>query len=309
MPVERVDVSVDADVDIAATELTHRVDIQNTAAELSLTGVADTAPSEGSPVAVEVNGEQVFEGSITDPQDKRTGVVGVTAYDAARDLKRASLTQSFDRASIGQITAAACQVAGVTPSLTLPRLRTSAEYTDKRCDEVLGKMADMGGAIWFVDAENTVTVTTDVAAVTEDHQLEYVLDASAGKSTPAYQSVRVYGASPASRKGQSSMHLVSSEPVVANAGSGEPEYTYEDDDIRTVQQAQNVADALLTKLQTQQKGGWIEIVGNASIRPYDTVTMPEHLGGEQYLVTGVKHQLNNDDGFITRLSCGGLINS
>lgn len=317
MPTRQVTAAVETPVgtlvpaDDEAMRLT--VDRRNTAAELTAKGLIDTAPAEDVPVQASIMDAQVFAGTATDTQATGDGRVSLTAFDAARDLKRATLSQSYNQASIATIAEDACQQAGVEYDLDLPRETTSAEYTDKRCDVVLQKMADLGKAVWVVDPQGTVVVTQEVGELSTDHELEYVLDHSTGTATPAYQSVRVYGSSPASAGasnrsgGQSAMHLLSSAPITATAGDGEPTYTYTDDDIRTQQQAQNVADRVLQKLQAQRKGGWTDIVGDPTIRPYDTVTMPGHLGGESYLVSGVTHRLSAGNGYTTRISCGGLI--
>jgi len=294
-----------------ALELT--VDRQNTAAQLTAQGLLDQPPESGTRLEASLLGEPIFAGTLTDPQTTGDGRTKLQAYDAARDLKQATLTQTFDEARIGSIAAAAFAQARVGYDLGLPEERTSAEYTDKRCDVIVQKMADMGNAVWVVDPTGTIQITQDIGALTTEHELESVIDTSAGKATPAYQSVRVYGSSPASAGasdrvgGQSAMHLLASAPVSATAGEGEPTYTYTDDDIRTEQQAQNVADRIQQELQAQQQGGWIDIVGDPTIRPYDTVTLPESLGGAQYLVSGVRHRLGISNGFTTRIRCGGVI--
>lgn len=289
------------------------VDKKNTAAQLTVKGLIETTPSEGSEVTASLMEEEVFTGTVADPNEMGDGRTKIKAFDGVRDLKKNSLTQTFESAQIEQIAVAAAQAAGLDYVIDLPDETTSAEYSDKRCDEIIEKMADIGSAIWFVDAGGLLTVTQDVAAETDRHQLEYVLDHSAGAATPPYQSVRVEGASPTSEGGEgrsggrSSSHLISSGVITATAGEGEPTYRYKDNDIRTEQQAQNVADSVLRKLKSQQKSGWIKIVGDASIRPYDTVTMPDHLGGAQYLVAGVEHTLGVKSGFKTKMRVGAPI--
>lgn len=289
------------------------VDKQNTAAELAVKGLIDTTPAEGSSVTASLMGETVFAGTVADANEMGDGRTKITAFDVVRDLKKNSLTQTFDSAQIEQIAVAACQAAGIDYSIDLPNETTSAEYSDKRCDEIVDKMADIGRAVWVVEPDRGLVVTQDVASITESHELEYVLDHSAGAATPPYQSVRVQGASPTSEGGsgrsggRSSSHLISSSAITATAGEGEPTYQYKDNDIRTQQQAQNVADSVLRKLKSQQKSGWIKIVGDASITPYDTVTMPDSLGGTQYLVAGVEHTLGVKDGFKTKLTVGAPI--
>jgi len=294
-----------------ALELT--VDRQNTAAELTAQGLIDETPDSDTELEVSILDERVFTGTLTDPQTTGDGRTKLRAYDAARELKQATLTQTFEEARLNSIAAAAFAQAGVEYDLALDESRTSAEYSDKRCDKIVQKVADLGKGVWIVDPTNTVQITDDIGALTTEHQLESVIDTSAGKATPAYQSVHIYGSSPASAGagnrtgGRRAMHLLASAPVSATAGEGDPTYTYIDDDIRTEEQAQNVADRLYQELQAQQQGGWIDIVGDPTIRPYDTVTLPESLGGAQYLVSGVRHRLGIGNGFTTRIQCGGVI--
>lgn len=296
-----------------ALEIT--VDRQNTAAQLTAQGLIDEAPDSDTELEVSILGERVFTGSLTDPQTAGDGRTTLKAYDAARDLKRATLTQTFEEARLNSIAAAAFASARVDYNLDLDESRTSAEYTDERCDKIVQKVADLGKGVWVVDPTNTIQITDDIGQLSTSHQLESVIDVSAGKATSAYQSVQVWGASPASAGagdrtgGRQAMHLLASEPVSASVGIDDPTYTYVDDDIRTEEQAQNVADRIYLELKTQQKGGWIDIVGDPTIRPYDTVQLPEQLGGETYLVSGVTHRLGVDNGFTTRIECGGLIDA
>lgn len=317
MPTREIDVSISTDAGeiLPADDECVRlvVDKKNTAAQLTVKGLIDTTPAEGDGVTASLMSEEIFSGTIADPNEMGDGRTKVTAFDAVRDLKKNSLTQTFDQAQIEQIAATACQAAGIDYVIDLPDETTSAEYSDKRCDEIVDKMADIGQAVWVVEPDRGLVVTQDVASITESHELEYILDHSAGAATPPYQSVRVQGASPTSEGGsgrsggRSSSHLISSSAITATAGEGEPTYQYKDNDIRTQQQAQNVADSVLRKLKSQQKSGWIKIVGDAAITPYDTVTMPDQLGGTQYLVAGVEHTLGVKDGFKTKLTVGAPI--
>jgi len=75
----------------------------------------------------------------------------------------------------------------------------------------------------------------------------------------------------------------------------------------SLSQAENVANALLARLEEQQKGGWLELVGRENIRPFDDVELPPDLGGETYLVRSVEHTIDSRNGFKTRLDLGGLI--
>jgi phage protein D len=89
---------------------------------------------------------------------------------------------------------------------------------------------------------------------------------------------------------------------VAEAGSGQPTFIFEDDGISTQAEANTIAQSLLSRLQKQQQGGFVEVVGRSEIRPFDTVQLPKSQGGGQFLVDTVEHNISNADGFTTRLS-------
>jgi len=289
------------------TGLEYKNDRYNTAGKLKTTILADVEIPDDVPMELTLRGDPLFSGTIRIAHEGVTDRVRLEAYDAAADLKRNNLTASYDRASIETIAEDALDKAGVAGAFDLPTIRVSPEFDGKRCDKVLEKVARWGDAAWFVDARNVVNVTASIASATNSYQLEWVKDASPGKRTPAYQSVRVTGSSAVSRRGLGYRYLISSRPIVATAGSGSPVYEYHDNDIQTKEQAQNVADQILKKLKEQQKGGWVETVGHEEIRPFDTVELPAHLGGEEYLVRGVEQTIDSRNGFVTRLELGGLI--
>lgn len=308
-----VDVSTDSSTLVPADEEALRLsaDINNTAAELVVQGLPETTrPAREETVTASILGTDVFTGSITAVEPMGDGRTKLRAFDATRRLKKAKLTQSFDDAPIAQIVRAACEAAVVDVRTNLPPERTTAEFTGRRCDEVVEKMANAGRAVVVVPPDGTLTVTRDFISLADRHELESVLDHSSGAATPPYQSVRVRGRSPVSAGagnrtgGRPASSLISSVPVVATAGDGKPQYQVTDNSITTQQQAKNAAESILQKLQTQQQSGQITIVGDPAIRPYDTVVMPESLAGTEFLVRGVEHTLGARNGFKTTISVG-----
>jgi hypothetical protein len=102
-------------------------------------------------------------------------------------------------------------------------------------------------------------------------------------------------------------HLISAQPVIAEAGDGQPTFLFKDNSIQTQSQANNVARQLLRRLQKQQQGGQATIVGRPEIRPLDRVSFPESQGGETFVVSNIEHTISATDGFQSRLSLGGTI--
>ena len=290
--------------------LTYDVDRYNTSAELEVDILADTPPAEERAVTCSIQGETVFTGTVT-KSEQRTEFVHLIANDVVHDLKRATLTQSFTEADIATVAEAALGQASInarqTAAIDLPAATTSAEFSEERCDKVLEDVSDWGNAVWGVDATNTVYLTASIDERTTRHDLEYIIDAAPGERTMPYQSVRVEGASPASRKGRSSMHLVASESISATAGEGDPQFSHQDSRIKTTAMAENAAQAIHTELQRQRGTGTITTVGNPLIQPYDTVSPPDHIAADEYLVSGVQHRITSRDGFRTTIQCGGLV--
>lgn len=289
------------------TGLTYKTDRYNTAGKLSVTILSDVEVPENVPVDVSIRGTTLFSGTIRNSKEGISERVRVEAYDAVADLKRETLTNSYDRASIATIAQDALDEAGVAGDLDLPNVRVSPEFDGLRCDKVLEKVARWGEAAWWTTPENVVVVTDEITGETDTHELRYIRDASPGKRTPAYQSVRVIGSSAVSRRGLGYRYMISSQPIVATAGSGRPVYEFRDNDIQSQTQADNVAKALLKRLEEQQKGGWVETVGREDITPFDDVQLPPDLGGESYLVRAVEQTIDSRNGFQTRLTLGGLI--
>jgi len=277
----------------------------NTAATARVTVLDDVAA--GETIAVSLAGDRVFTGTARKTQDGVGDRTRIVAFDALHDLKRTTISETFDRIQGRDALRRVAAKAGIEIDVR-SEARTSLTVSFKSAtgDSAVEKLTKLLGAVWYVNAENALVVT-DPGRVGDRRELRRVVTASAGKTTPAYQSVRVTGNSATSRRGRSARHLVASQPVRATAGRGNPTFEYEDNDISSQQQAQNVADALLRRLEQQQRSGSVTVVGRGDIRPFDTVAFPDGLGGEEYLVESVAHRINSRDGFLTQLSLGGLV--
>lgn len=162
------------------------------------------------------------------------------------------------------------------------------------------------------------------------HELRYITDSSAGKTTPPYQSVKIIGSGIASSDGYPRLHMQPEEEIVVakeitldengnpeiKDGTADPEnlkdpvFTYRNKEISTDAQAKSVANRLIDDLKEQQASGTIQTVGFPEVEPLDVVKMPDTkkqpMGGEAYTVYTVIHKLNNSDGFKTEIEVGGL---
>ena len=261
----------------------------------------------GDELAINLTDDTVFTGTIRKTEDAIGDRTRLVAFDALHDLKRATISETFDTEAAASALRTVADTAGINIDIRGDASEPiTATFKSANGDAAVEKLTKLAGKVWYVSVENTLIVT-DASSVGESKQLDRIIDASAGKRSPAYQSVKVIGNTPTSRKGRQSRQLVSSQPVSATAGSGDPVYEYEDDDIASSQQAQNVADALLQRLRKQQRGGFVEVLARSDIRPFDTVVMPPSRGGAEYLVEAVKHTVDAKNGYLTRLQLGGVI--
>lgn len=311
-------------VTLRPTEVRLRTGRFDKAAEAVVTGVAQGSVPEGAPLSLSVNDTQVFRGRDAEILTSKQGSLELRAYGPIRDLKQTTIQQEFVGIGPEQVIAAVCEEAGVEVEIeagaTPPRpgglgfaqtasnaapLQTSASIEGQSAAKVVRRAARWLEAVYFVDAEGTLQVTTTPEP--EQHTADKLIEASAGKRTPPFRSVRVIGSSPTDREGQEARHLLTRRPITATAGNGTPEYVYRDRDIRSPQQASNVANSLLKEFRKQRRGGYLVVLGDPDIRPLDTIRMPDRLGGEQYLASAVEHTLSARDGFETRIECGGVV--
>jgi hypothetical protein len=155
----------------------------------------------------------------------------------------------------------------------------------------------------------------------EQYDLSFITDTSAGKTTPAWQSVQVIGSGVVSEDGWNRSNLNTATPALSAVrmssdgktdtdALAEPVYTYRNLEIQTQAEADAVAEELVNELRKQQAEGKVTVVGFPEIRPLDAITMPDSkqqpMGGERYAVEKVVHKINASDGFITDIHVGGL---
>lgn len=205
-------------------------------------------------------------------------------------------------------------------------------FTNEKAKDIIGELETSSNSTLWVDTNNVIQFGPTKTAL---HKLSWVIDSKAGFQTPPYQSVRVIGddIGTASANGWQSANLVpeteersetkisldvEEEELVEKFGElKEPTFTYEDESIRTKQEAQETARKLFNELQGQRASGEIVIPGRPMVDLFDVVEMPDSFSttksGEetppaQYLVKEVTHRINASDGFVTEISVGGLVN-
>lgn len=200
--------------------------------------------------------------------------------------------------------------------------------------EALTKLREFCEAEWWFDKEGVFHI--GVPRPTK-HELKFITDADAGKTTPPYQGVRVVGSGAASTEGFSRANMEIEDKIVveaeiaveeetgdpiANIGElGKPTFEYQNLEISTIDQAKGTAKKLVEDLAEQQSDGTVTVVGFPEVVPMDGIVMPngedgdyppddirngQPMGGLGYGVYKVVHRLNSGDGFITKIHCAGV---
>jgi hypothetical protein len=268
--------------------------------------------SAGDELSVSVQNERLHTGTVTKTESGVGDRIRVTSFDALHQLKQTFISETFDRESASVAIRSIADTAGISVNASAPVLtRTiSTSFKDVRADAALEKITKLTDTILFVNTKNTVVIGS-AAELAFDlkigarRPLSRLIETSAGARRPQYQSVQVIGNTPTSKRGREARHLISSQPVLSQAGEGQPSFIFEDDSITSQEQANSVARSLLRRLTEQQQGGFAVVVGRPRIRPFDTVVFPEQQGGSTFLVSGVEHTISERSGFTTRLELGG----
>ena len=143
------------------------------------------------------------------------------------------------------------------------------------------------------------------------HPLEYgknIISIDAVFRESAYQSVKAFGESPSSRKGDDTTSWLTKDEVSGEVGSGN-QLEIVDPAIRDTDTAQKVAQARL-KVLSLSKFFKIVVVGSPKIRLGDAVevkNMPDIYLNGKLKVVRVEHILNKTEGFTTHIECAGEI--
>jgi hypothetical protein len=291
------------------TDLRMQTSTENKAGQLEATVLSDIG--SGTTVSLVINGETVFTGEIQKSEPGVGDRTRITAFDTLHDLKNTFIDVAVDNAAPFSVIDDVASAAGVDVGFEPPtgdRTPITRTFTDARADSVLDTIQKITNTKSVVTPQGQFRIApVDQLGNTEDRKLSQVVDVAAGSRRPPFNSVQVIGNSATPDQGEGVRHLLSTLPVVAEAGSGQPTFIFEDDSIASQAEANAIADSLLSRLQKQQQGGFVEIVGRPEIRPFDTIQLPDAQGGGRFLVDDVAHRLSGSEGFITRLSLAAPI--
>jgi hypothetical protein len=298
-----------------ATDLRMQTPTENKAGILEAT-VLSEIPT-GTTVSLLINGALAFTGSVRKSEPGVGDRQRITAYDVRHELKQTFVDLSFQDARPFAVVNELAGASGLPLDFEPPtdadagRIRITRSFTDERADSVLGAIEKSTGTQSVVTADGTLRIAP-VGDLRDGggESLTRIIDVAAGSRQPPFQSVQVIGNTAVDDpplKGERVRHLLSAQPVIAEAGSGQPTFIFEDDGISSQAEATTIAESLLSRLQKQQQGGFVSVVGRPEIRPFDIVELPAAQGGGNFLVDSIEHRLSSSSGFISRLSLAAPI--
>jgi hypothetical protein len=288
---------------------------KNAAGVAKVTLLTD-APT-GATLTIRVNDTLIFTGTIEKSEPGIGDRRRVTAFDAVHQLKQTFLSVTFDNAEPGRAIAEVVRQTDVDVAFEPPPERPgriAQSFNDSRADVIIDELTKKTDAVTRVTPDGTLLIARPNQLQRTEHSLSGVIDVTAGARRQQYASVQVVGNTSISDSEndvggelRQQRHLISAQPIIAEAGDGQPAFLFKDNSIQTQSQANNVAKQLFRRLRKQQQGGQATVVGRPEIRPLDRVTIPESQGGGTFLVSNIEHTISATDGFQSRLSLGGTI--
>lgn len=299
----------------APTDLELETSRFNEAARLTAQYVDTVPPEAGSTVEARINDTLVGTLSVIDATVSEEGVVEITARDAVRDLKTATISQDFQNARPTVVAEEIAAAAGVTAGVIDIDVGrgVSPSFSATPCAKAAQTLARLTESVFYVDERNRLRFETDPEPAT--HTLSDLKPETAvGTLEQPYTEVRVFGSSSASAGagtrtgGRAAQQLIASLPPVATVGDDDGQrYTTRIAQARTVNQCERYARRLLTEFRRQRAEGTIAALGAAAVRPLDVVTLAPLEGAPQYIASTVTHRVSTRDGFVTEITPGQVV--
>jgi len=299
----------------AVSELELQTSRFNEAARLTARYPVGDVPAVDTTVEARINGTPVGTLTVTDASRTGEGLVELTARDAVRDLKDATLTQDFADAAPVVVVEQIADAAGVELGVIDADVGRgiSPTFQAAPCAGALETVTRLTDAVWYVDADNRVRVETDPDVAT--HTLdELIPDTSVGTLAQPYTEVTVYGASSASAGGsdrtggRDAQRLLSSAPPFATVGDDDGQrYVARVAQARTIEQCERYARSLLREFRRQRAEGTIVALGADAVRPLDVVRLPPLDGSPEFIASELSHRVGPQDGFITEIMPGAVV--
>lgn len=293
-------------------------------------------PTIGNFASLDIDGRRVFTGNVYNVSEKeknekdKTGKFEVKLMNDLHKAKNTEISISVEEQTpISELVQQVCEEANLLCVTDLTWRVNPArdvfitpDFSNMMASEALRKLAERANADWFVDNYNILRFGMPD---TEVKQVEYIKSPSKfGPVEPPYKGVKVVPDGAISNRGQQLAYrlvnyipFVTKRALVYNDETGtweinyyftnQPTFVYRDEQIKTFQTAEAVADKFARELLRQVKGGKLVIVGDARIDERDVIELPDAYNNRRYFVGEVKHKINDSDGFTTEIKLEGVV--
>lgn len=293
---------------------------------------ADFAPVQpGEAVHIKLDGGQglvsVFTGAAEAVETTAT-TQRIKASDALTKLARIEVEAAYAEVHADFIIKDLLSKAGAKPGTVAkgPNLPSYLVHRGPRALGHLRKLAQLCGADLYTDGAGAVHCAVPRTG-SADHSFNYgenIIVMALQRAQPAYDSVEVWGEGAASSAGADKAHwlctdlsgvsgkaaLDASGHVVAGKLGKQP-IRIRDGAIRSGGAAQDVASARMTAIAAGWIRGRMEVFGTPAVMPGDLIGLKKlpatHAasrlleGGRALRVRSVRHVLDRERGFVTRL--------
>lgn len=195
-------------------------------------------------------------------------------------------------------------------------------------DGLLERIIKSTNSVWDVDRYGEFSIGPPapdgtIPTAVRAHKLRYITDTTAGKQSPAWQSIVVIGDGVVSQDGWGASAQINENPpkftspitatgAAASVEEGvlaEPTFQYTNLEIDTAEEAEHVLGKLRDEIKKQRAGGTVTVVGHPEVWPGDAIELPDSrnqpFGLERFAISKVTHRLNNSDGFLTEIEVMG----
>lgn len=293
-------------------------------------------PTIGDFASLDIDGRRVFTGNVYDANEKEkkakedTGKFEVKLMNDLHKAKNTELAISVEEPTpISELVQQVCSEAGLLCITDLTWQQGPArdalitvDFSNMMASEALDKLAERANADWFIDNYNLLRFGMPDAEVKE---VEYIKSTSKfGPVEPPYRGVKVIPDGAVSNLGQQSAYrLVNYMPTTPKRAlsfddetgvweineyyTNDPTYVHEDEQIKTFETAEAVAEKFARELLRQVQGGKLVIIGDATIDERDVIELPDFLYNRRYFVGEIKHKMNDSDGFLTEIKLEGAV--
>ncbi len=257
----------------------------------------------------EDDSEPVFAGSL-DSIERTLNKMRTFSLGGALKLLDLRVNEIYTDQNAGDIANDLAEKAGldveeVQDGIDLPKYYVD---TSRNAYDHIRELAERCAYDVFITAENKLCFKEYDPGDT--HPFEYaknIISIEAMFRESVYGSVKAFGESPSSKKGSDTSHWLTKDDVTGEAGSG-TQLEIVDSSIRDTDTAEKVAEAKLKALSFS-KFFKLTVVGSPKVKLGDAVevkSMPDDSLNGEFKVMRVEHVLSKNDGFTTRIECGGL---